>query len=163
MEIEYVELELEDKSDKYKDVKIKNYKEKEFPAGLYYVGDLCYLLQNEKNEIHNSMYYKYVCGFIYGKENKRKSRFVKCENVSFLAYFDNTAYGDGGFRDNKGNHYSVDAALIGIVQLTDEELLEKAKYIEEKSDGKIIEFNEPFLVSSKRGVFNFGDIEINTK
>lgn len=162
METEYLEIELED-NDNYKDVEIKNYKDKEFPAGLYYVGDLCYLLQNEEKEIHNSIYYKYVCGFIYGKENRRKPRLVKCEGVSFLAYFDRTAYGDGGYSDNKGNNYNVDSSRIGIVQLTDEELLLKAKSVEDRLSAKIIEFKESFLVSSKRGLFNFGDIEINTK
>jgi len=161
VEIEYLEIEIDDE-DNYKDVDIKNYKDKEFPAGLYYVGDLCYLLQSDDNEIHNSMYYKYVCGFIYGKENRRKPRLIKCENVSFLAYFDRTAYGDGGYSDNKGHHYGVDAGLIGIVQLTDEDLLLKAKSVENRLSAKIIDFKEPFLVSSKRGLFNFGDITICT-
>ena len=57
MEIEYLEIEIDDE-DNYKDVEIKNYRDKEFPAGLYYVGDLCYLLQSDDNEIHRSMYYK---------------------------------------------------------------------------------------------------------
>lgn len=159
MEIEYLEI---DDEDNYKDVDIKNYKDKEFPAGLYYVGDLCYLLQNEKNEIYNSMYYKYVCGFVYGKENRRKPRLVKCENVSFLAYFDRITHGGGGYSDDKGNCYGVAAGLIGIVQLTDEDLLLEAKSVENRLSAKIIEFKEPFLVSSKRGLFNFGDITICT-
>jgi len=74
-----------------------------------------------------------------------------------------TAHGDGGFNDNQGRSYSVDAGLIGIVELTNSDLEASARAVEARGSGQVIDFGEAFEVSSKRGVFNFGDIEIKTR
>lgn len=160
---ELVFLELTDDSDKYKAVSIKA-ANKPFPAGRYYVGDLCYLLdKGEDYGALKSIYHHYVCGFIYDKDYRRKKRLVECEDISFLAYFGMMAHGDGVFSDNYGRSYSVDAGLIGIVELNDSDLEASARAVEARGGGQVIDFGEAFEVSSKRGVFNFGNIEINTK
>lgn len=160
---DWEEIELLDDSDKYKAVSIRA-ANKLFPAGRYYVGDLCYLLdKGEDYGVLKSIYFHYVCGYVCGTDYRRKKRFVECEDISFLAYFGVTAHGDGGFKDNQGRSYSVDAGLIGIVELTDSDLEASARAVEARGSGQVIDFGEAFEVSSKRGVFNFGDIEINTR
>lgn len=162
-EYELLEIEMIDDSKKYKPVVIKNVKKELFPAGFYYVGDLCYLLQDEKNDKFISLYKHYVCGFVYGKDNKNKKRFVTCEDISFFGYFNKTSYGYCGFKDNNGNRYSIITCLLGIVQLTTNELLLKARSAEEYTNAKVLQFNEPFEVCSKRGKFIFGDVIISGK
>lgn len=122
------------------------------PAGTYYVGDLCYLLED-------SVYDDYVCAFTHEDEIVE----IETEDgIKFLASHSNTAYGDGGYKDNLGNEYGVDAGIIGIVQLVDEEMLNKAKKEEASNMAKVIEFEEAFTVEYNDGVFDFGHIHIDT-
>ena len=66
-----------------------------------------------------------------------------------------TRYGDGRFYDNENREYGVDAGLIGIMPFS-------ACDGDSMKGGNVVKFTEPFEVSVNNGVFNFGDVVINT-
>lgn len=133
-------------------ISVVEHKSDVFPSGKYYVGDLCYLLPDE-------IYDEYVCNF--DKEEVVVEIKVD-DDEPFLAFYNHTAYGDGCYRDNLRNKYSVDAGLIGIVQLTSKNYLKIAQKINKEKNGKVIEFSEPFEVAASNGFFEFGHIKIET-
>lgn len=71
--------------------------ESTFPAGKYYIGDPCFVLDDEQ--------YSAVCDGDEGFHSNGKH---------VLGYF-STAYGDGCYRGTNGESYGVDAGIIGIV------------------------------------------------
>lgn len=122
------------------------------PAGRYYVGDPCYLFNQSWHKIleENEYFEK--------EEQKINGLKVACGG---------TAYGDGTYSDNKGRQYGVDAGLIGILPVElialDGKLTEDE--INTSNNMHIIEMNDTteFEVEISDGVFQFGDIIINTK
>ena len=119
-----------------------------FPAGEYYIGDFCYLLDNED-------YDEIVCSFLYDDEPYQYKKF------NFL--FGGTAYGDGQYSDNQGNScYSVDSGTIGIINLPAEKLKEQATQLMSTYSANIVKFREPFSVHYDNGVFYYGHIIIDT-
>lgn len=128
------------------------------PAGSYYVGDLCYLFDEKTDDIYQA----YVCGVNMDDEGKPVN--IKAgRRKEFAAFYGSTAYGDGQFTDNLGNEYSVDAGILGVVQLLSSDLIAEAKKIEAEGHGKIIEFKENFSVDrDEAGTFTFGHLTIVT-
>lgn len=123
------------------------------PAGKYYVGDLCYLLPDD-------IYEQYVGSFNHDGEAvdiKAGRRKV------FSAFVASTAYGDGGYSDNAGGEYSVDAGILGVVQLLSADLIAKAKEEDAAGMAKVIDFPEDFRVNrDEDGTFTFGHLTIVT-
>ena len=81
------------------------------PAGKYYVGDLCYVMHECWDE---------VCGlFFKGRSDHgcNEGEFVLKDGRRFVSI--NTKYGDGGYYDQYGNEYGVDAGLIGCILIDD--------------------------------------------
>jgi hypothetical protein len=111
----------------------------ELPAGTYYIGDLCYALQD-------TIYDK-----VFGKDGYQ-SGFYQSPNGSFLV--DNTAYGDGEYPGTDKHNYCVDAGIIGIASLSacDKKNMEENGSI---GGGHIYTFNDPVTCSFKGGNFNF--------
>lgn len=68
------------------------------PAGTYYVGDTCYVLDDDTYEEM-----MYIDGL--------------CTNGTDIIGFFPTAYGDGCYKDTKGRSYGVDGGNIGIVPI----------------------------------------------
>lgn len=118
-----------------------------FMAGIYYIGDLCYVMHKEWNE---------VCGIIIHGNNCIEGVFELNDGREFGLWM--TAYGDGMYLDNEGREYPVDAGLIGIIAIDDIDESEKENLLL----GNVIKFDEPFRVNCSNGVFEFGDIRINT-
>jgi len=117
-----------------------------FPAGRYYIGDLCYVFTDKeweelcKMELWN------------GDSHEFKGKII---------YSDGTAYGDGEYNDQKGNSYPVDSGTIGIAPV---EILSKSKL---KSNfmfftPNFFDFKKEFTVESNNGWFRFGHIVIET-
>lgn len=112
------------------------------PAGKYYLGDPCYSFQ------------------------KSHSRWIKALETS--EYFDkpyteprkgtavafNTAYGDGRYRDNKGNSYPVDAGMIGLVPVRMADCL--------PTGVQLVEFTGPVECYKDGGTLTFGPYVIET-
>jgi hypothetical protein len=95
-----------------------------FPPGLYYVGDLCYLIQDRDqwsavcNAIANTW-----CGTVNLPEH------------GIQAWFSSTKWGDGTYRDQFGREYEVDAGLIGVCAVKDTTPVR---------GGHILAFDRPF-------------------
>ena len=81
------------------------------PAGRYLVGDLCYCMHPQWNE---------VCDLLFAGRTDHgcnEGEFTLANGVKFAIY--NTAYGDGYYPDQQGNTYPVDAGCIGCIRVED--------------------------------------------
>lgn len=123
-------------------------------AGTYYVGDLCYVLHDEWDE---------VCDLTI-KDNKCiDGEFTLKDGRRFAMY--HTAWGDGMYKDNHGKKYSVDAGLIGCILLSDVDQLNSDNYIH---CGQVMEFPHDFSTQGGHGdrdwdgVIRFGSVRIET-
>jgi len=126
------------------------------PAGTYYVGDLCYLLTDKTDKVYDDL----VLGF----DNDGKAVDIKAgRRKVFSAFYANTAHGDGQYSDNIGNKYSVDAGILGVVQLLSADLIAQAKKLDADGHAKVILFPEDFRVDrDEDGTFTFGHLTIVT-
>lgn len=129
------------------------------PAGKYYVGDLCYVMHDEWDE---------VCSLFFAGRTDHgcnEGEFNLRDGRRFVSY--NTKWGDGGYRDQYGKEYSVDAGLIGCIRVEDVDLNHSSNFI---SGGQIVEFTQEFTCSGRTeddrrdwdGVIRIGHLRINT-
>jgi hypothetical protein len=118
------------------------------PAGRYYIGDLCYVMHPEWDEF---------CTITIQGERCLDGEFALADGRRFATF--GTAYGDGTYRSNIGTSHSVDAGLIGCIRVEDIRD-DQCNNIEEL--GAVVEFNQPFEVSSDQGVLVFGHVQIET-
>ena len=119
------------------------------PAGKYYVGDLCYVMDHD--EWHQ------VCARTIQGEKIVDGEFELDDGRRFAIY--GTAYGDGEYYDQYGHTYSVDAGSIGCVLMSD---IRANKYDNLLDLGAILEFAEPFETGSQGGQLQFGYVLIDT-
>ena len=120
------------------------------PAGKYYVGDLCYVL-NRENE------WDQFCDITIQGHRVVDGEFEMPDGRRFATY--STAYGDGQYPDNQGNSYSVDAGLIGCILMSDIPSVSE----QEASDcGAVVNFLHDFETGSHEGVIRFGSVRIDT-
>ena len=118
-----------------------------FPAGEYYIGDLCYVMHDEWNEF---------CDLTIKGNDLLNGAFNLADGRR--VFFGYTAYGDGSYPDNLGNSYDVDAGLIGIIATKDISQRDQ----DNLSDGHVHRFDAPFYVSAEDGIFYFGNVRIDT-
>lgn len=132
-------------------------------AGYYYVGDLCYVLHDEWDE---------ACYLFFRGRNDHgcnQGEFNLADGRRFVSY--NTKYGDGGYLDQYGNEYSVDAGLIGCIRV-DDIGLDPASFVD-KPDGYhheggcIFHFKKDFVCSGGKtrdwdGVIRIAHLKIET-
>jgi hypothetical protein len=116
-----------------------------FDAGEYWIGDLSYVLSDDDWDeyFHN---YASTPGELHVFADGRK----------FWYY--NTAFGDGTYEDQYGHDYQVDSGTIGIMLLTDIEDYHDAWL----AGGNTIIFEDEFYCSYNNGVFQLGDVVIDT-
>jgi len=115
-----------------------------FKAGTYYVGDLCYVINDQNWEV-------------LGEKTHWFQDDDKFEFKGREVFVSSTAYGDGLFRDYQDREYSVDAGLIGVIPF---DIIDDNKT---GSGGQIIVFENDFSAScSDKGIFKIGDITIDT-
>ena len=128
------------------------------PAGKYWVGDLCYVMHEEWDE---------VCGlFFKGRDDHgaNEGLFELKDGRKFVSF--NTKYGDGGYYDEAENEYGVDAGLIGCILVSDI----KSSDENTLNGGHVHEFDTQFSCSGGRseqghgwdGVIQIGHINIET-
>lgn len=118
--------------------------------GTYYVGDLCYVFNDEKLDK--------MCDCIQ-KEGK-----ILFELEDMVFYDMSTAYGDGTYKDNYGRSYPVDSGSIGCVHVSHIDEDKKPKEGEKDPCGHLITFTEPFECSVEDGCMRFGEqLVINTR
>lgn len=120
-------------------------------SGNYYVGDLCYVLNEEWDE---------VCDLLFAGRTDggcNEGEFNLKDGRRFAIF--NTAYGDGTYKDQLGRKYNVDAGSIGCILMDDIDLLDDRNFI---SGGQTVVMPSQFNVYSEDGVLCFGSIEIDT-
>ena len=119
------------------------------PAGKYYVGDLCYVMDHDD--------WHQVCARTIQGEKIVDGEFELSNGRRFAIY--GTAYGDGEYYDQYGHTYSVDAGSIGCILMSD---IRANKYYNLLDLGAILEFAEPFETGSQGGQLKFGHVLIDT-
>lgn len=125
------------------------------PAGRYYVGDLCYVMTDKE--------WDQFCGITIKGNQCLDGEFEMPDGRKFATY--GTAWGDGCYRDQFGNEYSVDAGLIGCIRVED---IKAEKYDNIEELGTIHEFLSDFVTCGGRGEPNwsgtiqFGRVAIET-
>jgi len=119
------------------------------PAGKYYIGDLCYVMDSDE--------WEQVCNIIFQAEKVIDGEFYLPDGRKFAIY--GTAYGDGEYYDQYGHTYSVDAGSIGCILMSD---IRANKYDNILDLGAVQEFAEPFVTGSQGGQLEFGHVIIET-
>lgn len=124
-----------------------------FKAGLYYIGDLKLILSED-------MYKMYIeRSNIYINKKVRISSGIFNESLS---YFCPTDFGRGSFKDENNNNYECVSGILGIIELKNDETIEKAKLLDKENKAKIMKYDDNFDVFCNKGLFCFGEIEIET-
>ena len=116
--------------------------------GIYYVGDLCYVLHDEWDEF---------CNLTINGISLLSGEFNLKDGRRFASYC--TQYGDGTYKDYQGREYGVDAGLIGCILLSDIDLSNDENFIR---CGNIVEFSGDFNTSESEGKITFGNVVIDT-
>ena len=120
-------------------------------SGLYYIGDLCYVLDSRWAE---------VCGLIIAGNDCLDGEKILSDGTNFAIY--STSYGDGCYFDAEGNEYPVDSGSIGCVPFSavDKDMQDLEKI---KKYGRLVQFDACFRTGATReGEIWFGGVEINT-
>lgn len=105
------------------------------PAGEYYIGDLCYVLNDD------------VYDLIFGGLGGYDSGLYKENGSDRFFLVDNTAYGDGLYHGNDGKEFGVDAGIIGICP--------KSLCKKDGHGGQFYSFQEPVKCRFGSGKFEF--------
>lgn len=104
-----------------------------FPAGSYYIGDLCYALSDE------------IYDGVFGAEGYASGKYSNSTtHQSFL--LNGTAAGDGCYTSSDGKEFGVDAGIIGICPVS---LMVK------NDGGYVYTFEEPVDCLFQDGLFTF--------
>jgi hypothetical protein len=131
------------------------------PAGKYWIGDPCYVLDVRDSETNGLEFdWNEFVNFCFDGDNsgRKNEGVVDHQNVRFA--FHVTAHGDGCYYDQFDNQYGVDAGMIGCVPY--DILATDGNDSELERLGTIHEFKNEFESSYDEGEIKFGHIEINT-
>lgn len=120
------------------------------PSGEYYIGDLCYVMHEEWDEVC-SLFFK---GNTNGGCNQ--GEFVLKDGRRFAGY--NTKWGDGEYRDQFNNRYLVDSGCIGCILVSDIVEMDKRNI----ELGNVIKMTKEFDTSNIDGLISFNNITIET-
>jgi hypothetical protein len=112
------------------------------PAGTYYIGDLCYVMDNEWDD---------VCSKIIVDNTVVEGEFVLDDGRIFANF--STAHGDGVYSDNQDKNYAVDSGSIGCIKIDD---IRNPNNEDIKRLGNIVTFDAPFNCHSNGKVITFG-------
>jgi len=120
------------------------------PAGSYYVGDLCYVLDDDE--------WTNLCILTIVNDTSVEGEFELIDGRRFAIY--GTKWGDGEYYDQTGNSYSVDSGTIGCILWSD---IKHSKYEDIESLGVLHEFDTEFSTrNNDTGVIEIGHIRIDT-
>lgn len=119
------------------------------PAGKYLVGDLCYVMHTEWDE---------VCELLFAGRTDHgcnEGEFTLKDGRRFAIY--NTAHGDGVYDDNVGNAYPVDAGCIGCIRV--EDVNDPEMYL---AGMNIINFASDFTTDTDGDTIEIGHVRVYT-
>lgn len=127
-------------------MKVLNKPQVYMEAGTFYVGDLCYVLNDSWDEF---------CKLTIRDEECVSGGFRFADGREFVSF--TTIYGDGTYEDNELRQYPVDAGLIGCIRVDDMDC-----DVEDVCDGgQIIKFEKPFVCELVDGILYFGKVAID--
>jgi hypothetical protein len=127
-------------------MKVLNNPQVYMEPGTYYIGDLCYVLNNSWDEF---------CELTIRDNECLNGGFRFADGREFVSF--TTIYGDGTYTDAEGFKYPVDAGLIGCVRIEDMDCI-----IGEVGDsGQIRAFTKPFICEKVDGILYFGKVAID--
>ena len=124
--------------------------------GQYWVGDLCYVIDDDCG------YWDEVCKQLLKKDadgnyvSSKGGEFELSNGIKYAIY--GTAYGDGGYEDQDGRVYGVDAGVIGCIKVDDIKKLGSGI----ASGGHVHTFDQDFATGYDEGTIYFGDLNIET-
>ena len=113
----------------------------------YYVGDLCYVLNDDT--------WRKICQYMFPKDGGEAYGLFKLDDGRSLYIF-RTAHGDGGYYDQNDNEYGVDSGTIGCIKLDDVDDPDRVWL------GNVHEMYPP-VCYNKSGTLVFGHIKIPTR
>lgn len=127
------------------------------PAGKYYIGDLCYVMDDKE--------WDEFCGITIKNHKCLEGEFEMKDGRRFATY--GTMWGDGAYYSNIGTEHSVDSGSIGCIRVED---IRANKYENIESLGAVVEFKMPFTTEGGRnehgrdwdGVIRIGNVMIET-
>ena len=102
------------------------------PKGTYYVGDLCYALEDD------------IYHDVFGQKGYASGLYQHEEDFFLVS---GTAFGDGEYVDTLGRTYAVDAGILGICPIA---LAKKGT-----DGGQVIEFDGDTECYFRGGMFSF--------
>lgn len=118
-------------------------------AGKYYVGDLCYVFDDEDWDA--------VCKVIIDGHSCLEGEFNLPDGRRFAIF--NTAWGDGEYYDQDGHSYPVDAGSIGCVLVDN---ISSDRYGDLSNVGRVVDFEKDFNVYEENYIIHVGHLEIDT-
>lgn len=107
------------------------------PAGKYYIGDICYSLDDD------------IYSNFWGKKKNYKDGKYKVNGYYFVVH--GTFYGDGYYPTNSGTNYAVDAGVIGMVH---ESLFDQNNIQKMSSLGSVHTFTGNIIFKYNEGMFS---------
>lgn len=119
------------------------------PAGTYWIGDLCYILDDLWDEICN-MYSKHE-----SETGTFGGEFTLSDGRRFAMY--GTRFGDGTYNDQSGHDYGVDSGTLGCFPVSADDPV--------NSLGRLVNFRNDFdtgYTDRDCSVIKFGHIQIDT-
>ena len=118
----------------------------------YFIGDLCYVMETEWDEIVSQ-----------GVYDNSKVAFTLSDGRQYFMVF--TMNGDGSYSDTDGRPYSVDSGTIGAIKVADIANTDALVSTLEQGLGHIITFDHELTsdeVYSEAGQINIGSVVIDT-
>lgn len=115
-----------------------------YPAGKYYIGDVCYAVSKQISEQWENKYNNTEGTYVFSYND--------IQNAITVAF---TKYGDGTYMDDISKHeYCVDSGTIGIVPFD----LCNPRYIKDNKiqGGHFIESTTPIEFKANDGIFVIG-------
>lgn len=119
------------------------------PAGKYYIGDLCYVMSDDWDE---------VCDLTIRDNGIIDGEFEMKGGRRFAMY--STKYGDGMYKSNMGTKHAVDSGTIGCILVDD--IIDIPKFEVDGKLGAVVTMDRSFSTGSRDGLIVFGDVIINT-
>ena len=131
-------------------------KNTKMPAGDYWIGDLCYVIDDDCG------YWDEVCKALFKVDedgnyvSNRGGVYELSNGIQYAIY--GTAWGDGGYEDQNGKVYGVDAGVIGCINVLDIKKLGSSI----ASGGHVHHFENEFDTGYDDGTIFFGSLKIET-
>ena len=119
------------------------------PSGKYYIGDLCYVMSDDWDE---------VCELTIKDCKVINGEFEMKDGRRFAMY--STKYGDGMYRSNIGTKHAVDSGTIGCILVDD--IIDIPKFEVDGKLGTVVTIDRSFSTAERDGLIVFGDVIINT-